>query len=565
VAGLTALVAAWHFTFRRLGIDEDRPWLVAAYLAGLFALWFLLAGIHPAFFSLLLVLYPQVFRHLRLARAIPAAVVLSVAVVWREVLASGRPLSENPGAVVGGLLSVVFGTLLALWITRIIEESYERRQLIEQLEATRSELAAAEREGGRLAERQRLARDIHDTLAQGFVSIVLQLQAAEAELPADAAEARGHLERARRTARDNLAEARRLVWDLRPEALSAAPLGEALGRLAGRVAEETGLAAHRHRHRDRHPTAAQPRRRGHPAPGHPGGSGQRDQARFRRPGRGHLVLHGRRGRPRRARRRLRVHPRRRRLRPQRRARAAGHARAGRGPRGPAGRRDRPRPGHHHRRHGPGAVIRILLADDHPVVRDGLRGMLAGEADFEVVGEAASGVEAVRLTEREQPDVVLMDLQMPEMDGATATAEIAARFPGTRVLVLTTYDTDADILRAVEAGATGYLLKDTPRERLFPAIRAAARGETVLAPTVATRLVSRMRQPATEALTAREVEVLDLVARGSSNADIAAALFISEATVKTHLLHVFAKLAVDDRTAAVVAALERGIIALPRRR
>ena len=208
------------------------------------------------------------------------------------------------------------------------------------------------------------------------------------------------------------------------------------------------------------------------------------------------------------------------------------------------------------------VIRILLADDHPVVRDGLRGMLAGEADFEVVGEAASGAEAVLVTERQRPDVVLMDLQMPEMDGATATAEIATRFPGTRVLVLTTYDTDADILRAVEAGATGYLLKDTPRERLFPAIRAAARGETVLAPTVATRLVNRMRRPAEEALTSREVEVLELVARGSSNADIAAALFISEATVKTHLLHTFAKLGVDDRTAAVVAALERGIIALP---
>jgi DNA-binding NarL/FixJ family response regulator len=159
----------------------------------------------------------------------------------------------------------------------------------------------------------------------------------------------------------------------------------------------------------------------------------------------------------------------------------------------------------------------------------------------------------------------MDLQKPEMDGATATAEITARFPGTRVLVLTTYDTDADILRAVEAGATGYLLKDTPRQRLFPAIRAAARGETVLAPAVATRLVSRMCRPASEALTARKVEVLGLVARGSSNADIAAALFISEATVKTHLLHTFAKLGVDDRTAAVVAALERGIIALPRRR
>jgi DNA-binding NarL/FixJ family response regulator len=198
--------------------------------------------------------------------------------------------------------------------------------------------------------------------------------------------------------------------------------------------------------------------------------------------------------------------------------------------------------------------------------DGLRGMLAGEDDFEVVGEAASGVEALRRCERDRPDVVLMDLQMPEMDGATATAEIAARFPATRVLVLTTYDADADILRAVEAGATGYLLKDTPRERLFPAIRAAARGETVLAPTVATRLVSRMRgrAAAKEALTSREVEVLELVARGASNADIAAALFISEATVKTHLLHTFAKLEVDDRTAAVVAALERGIISLPRR-
>jgi DNA-binding NarL/FixJ family response regulator len=210
------------------------------------------------------------------------------------------------------------------------------------------------------------------------------------------------------------------------------------------------------------------------------------------------------------------------------------------------------------------MIRVLIVDDHPVVRDGLRGMLAGEADLQVVGEAADGAEAVRLTERERPDVVLMDLQMPQMDGATATAEITARFPASRVLVLTTYDTDADILRAVEAGATGYLLKDAPRERLFPAIRSAARGETVLAPAVATRLVRSMRAPASEALTAREVEVLELVARGASNADVAATLFLSEATVKTHLLHVFAKLGVDDRTAAVVAALERGIIALPRR-
>jgi signal transduction histidine kinase len=217
--------------------------LVLAYLAGLLVLWFLLAGFHPAYFSLLLVLYPQVFRNLRLPLAIPASVALTVAVVWREVLASGKPLSENWAAIAGGLISVTFGTLFAFWLTRIIDQSYERRRLIEQLEATRGELAAAEREGGRLAERQRLARDIHDTLAQGFVSIVLQLQAAERELPAGADAARRHLERARRTARDNLAEARRLVWDLRPEPLRAASLGEALGRLADRLAEETGMAA----------------------------------------------------------------------------------------------------------------------------------------------------------------------------------------------------------------------------------------------------------------------------------------------------------------------------------
>jgi signal transduction histidine kinase len=237
------LTAGWHLGLRRVGIGEERTGLVLVYLTGLFTLWFVLAGIHPAYFSLLLVIYPQIFRHLRLPLAIPAAAALTVEVVWREVLASGQPLSENLAAVAGGLISLTFGVLFTFWITRIIEQSYERRRLIEQLETTRSELAAAEREGGRLAERQRLARDIHDTLAQGFVSIVLQLQAAEAELPAGAAEARAHLERARRTARDNLAEARRLVWDLRPQALSAAPLGEALGRLAGRVAEETGLVA----------------------------------------------------------------------------------------------------------------------------------------------------------------------------------------------------------------------------------------------------------------------------------------------------------------------------------
>jgi DNA-binding NarL/FixJ family response regulator len=157
-------------------------------------------------------------------------------------------------------------------------------------------------------------------------------------------------------------------------------------------------------------------------------------------------------------------------------------------------------------------IRILVVDDHPVVRVGLRGMLDSLPDLTVVGEAGSGDEAVVLTARLRPDVVLMDLRMPRSDGVGATARIAADHPGAHVLVLTTYDTDADILRAIEAGATGYLLKDTPIGPLADAIRAAARGETVLAPVVASRLVTRMRAPAGEQLTPREVEVLALVAR-----------------------------------------------------
>ena len=244
-AGLAVLAAGWHLAFQRFGVSQARPRLALAYLAGLLALWFVLAGVHPAYFSLLVVLYPQAFRLLRLRLAIPASVALTVEVVWRQVLESGRPLSENQGAIVGGLISVVSGSLFALWLTRVIDQSGERRRLIEELEGTRGELAAAERQAGRLAERQRLARDIHDTLAQGFVGIVVQLQAAERELPAGAGTeaARRHLDRAARMARDNLAEVRRLVWDLRPEPLRAASLGEALGRLVDRVAEETGMTA----------------------------------------------------------------------------------------------------------------------------------------------------------------------------------------------------------------------------------------------------------------------------------------------------------------------------------
>jgi DNA-binding NarL/FixJ family response regulator len=212
---------------------------------------------------------------------------------------------------------------------------------------------------------------------------------------------------------------------------------------------------------------------------------------------------------------------------------------------------------------PDKPITLLIVDDHPIVRDGLRGIFTGDERFEVVGEAANGAEAITLAAAHDPDVVLMDLRMPQVDGVTAIAELARRGVGARILVLTTYDTDSDVLPAIEAGATGYLLKDAPRDELFRAVEAAARGQAVLSPAVATRLMGQMRAPATEVLSQRELEVLGLIARGSTNREAAAALFISEATVKTHLLHVYAKLGVNDRAAAVAEAFDRGLLT-PRR-
>lgn len=205
------------------------------------------------------------------------------------------------------------------------------------------------------------------------------------------------------------------------------------------------------------------------------------------------------------------------------------------------------------------MIRIMLADDHPVVRAGLRAMLAANADLDVVGEVSTPDHAVALATELSPDIVLMDLQFgTDQTGADATRRIRALTNPPAVLVLTNYDTDGDILGAVEAGASGYLLKDAPPDELIAAIRAAAAGETALAPAIAGRLLARMRSPQPN-LSAREVEVLQLVADGATNSQIAAQLYISDATVKSHLVHIYTKLGVSSRTAAVAGARNAGIL------
>ncbi|HUQ58374.1 response regulator transcription factor [Lentzea sp.] len=205
------------------------------------------------------------------------------------------------------------------------------------------------------------------------------------------------------------------------------------------------------------------------------------------------------------------------------------------------------------------MISLLIIDDHPVVRDGLRGMFGADPRFEVVGEAGDGAEAVAAGDRLRPDVILMDLRMPGTDGVAAIRELAKRGVPSRVLVLTTYDTDSHVLPAIEAGATGYLLKEAPRDELVRAVEAAARGQAVLSPAVATRLLGQVRKPVPAPLSRREQEVLELIAQGSTNREAAKRLFISETTVKTHLLHVYAKLGVNDRAAAVAAAFSRGYL------
>ncbi|MBF4615855.1 response regulator [Curtobacterium sp. VKM Ac-1376] len=209
------------------------------------------------------------------------------------------------------------------------------------------------------------------------------------------------------------------------------------------------------------------------------------------------------------------------------------------------------------------MIRVVVADDHPIVRSGIVALLQDADDIEVVGQASDGRAAVTVTLAERPDVVLMDLRMPELDGDAATAAILAAEPGVHVLILTTYESDDQILAAIEAGATGYLLKAAPESEILAGVRATARGETALAPSAAAALVRRatgtLPAAAGPSLTPRELDVLRLVAQGNSNPAIGRALFLSEATVKTHLGHVFEKLGVNDRTRAVTRAMELSLL------
>jgi DNA-binding NarL/FixJ family response regulator len=204
-------------------------------------------------------------------------------------------------------------------------------------------------------------------------------------------------------------------------------------------------------------------------------------------------------------------------------------------------------------------IKLLIVDDHPVVRDGLSAMFERDPEFEVLGQASDGAAGVQMAQALHPDVILMDLRMPGMDGVSAITELARRHSAARILVLTTYDNDSHVLPAIEAGATGYLLKDSPRDELLRAVRAAAHGDAVLAPSVAARLMNRFRDPGGGPLSQRELEVLEMVAAGTTNREAARRLFISEATVKTHLLNIYAKLGVSDRAAAVAEAFNRGLL------
>ena len=490
-----------------------------AYFALAAALLAWTVALHPAGLLLLIGLYPQCFAMLSpFARAAAAAVVLTAAgyvsnaqregwthasVTDRARLRPDQPDDRAGDRLVRGPAAARVGPA---------------RGTRAALTAAQQELADAQHLAGVQAERERLAREIHDTLAQGFTSIVMLARRDRRAGSTNTAPARDKLALLEETAQANLAEARALVAALPPADLTEGGLLGALRRATDRCARENGVAAELSVRGTAARAGVVVRRR--VVARRAGGAGQRRQA-LAGEARRDDVTYGSTetslevrddgvGLDRLGCRVASAWPACGSASRRRAASCAVEATPGGGttvrvvlpsPFGAAARMN----------------IRVLLVDDHPVVRFGLRGLLDAEDDLEVVGEASDGREAVDLCRVLHPDVVLMDLRMPGGDGTTATARLAEEMPDVRVLVLTTFDGDGDILRAVEAGAKGYLLKDTPRDVLTNAVRAAARGETVLAPPIAARLMRRLSRPASESLTAREVEVLRAVARGRTNA------------------------------------------------
>ena len=425
--------------------------------------------------------------------------------------------------------------------------------------------------GAVLAERGRLAREIHDTLAQGFVGVSVQLELV-ARLLAGSREAAlkpisEHLDQARALVRASLEEARTSIWNLRSEAAAAEDLPSRLSQSCTRVSNGSSLQGVPSGEGDLSPGGAQNRRG--VAAHWPGGGGQRGAPCSRYPDRCATGLRGQAGLAAGGGRRPRISAR---------LQSAGgplrdsrHARAGGRDRRRAGAGKHPRRGHAGLGRGAAGMswsgekvssmndpIRIMIVEDHVVVRQGLAALLRTVPDFSIVAEAADGRQAIELYRRHQPDITLMDLRLPQMNGVEAISRIRMDFPQARIIVLTTFDGDEDIYRALQAGARGYLLKGMTGEELMEAIRAVYAGKSRIPSPVAERLAERMSAPA---LTARETEVLQLIVGGNSNKEIAAALFISEATVKTHINSLLNKLGVTDRTQAATTALQRGIVHL----